>query len=122
MATDIYASSDARLKTEVRSIEKPLDMIDALDGVSYRWKRKDELDGDGTQDTTPQRNCDTKRHVGFLAQGVQKVLPEVVSEDENGYLSINYGNVVALLVEGIKELRKENRVMKEQIAQLIVRI
>jgi hypothetical protein len=57
--------------------------------------------------------------VGFLAQDVKKVLPEVVSEDDNGYLSINYGNVVALLVEGIKELRKENRVMKDQIAQLM---
>jgi hypothetical protein len=117
---DVYAASDARLKTEVRSIENPLDMIDALDGVSYRWRRKEELDTwDGTQDATPQRNYDTKRHVGFLAQDVKKVLPEVVSEDDNGYLSINYGNVVALLVEGIKELRKENRVMKDQIAQLM---
>ena len=45
-----------------------------------------------------------ERNVGVLAQQVEKVLPEVVSQDGNGYLNVDYGGIVPLLLEAIKEL------------------
>ena len=52
----------------------------------FNWKDKEE------------------RNVGVLAQQVEKVLPEVVSQDGNGYLNVDYGGIVPLLLEAIKEL------------------
>jgi len=56
--------------------------------------------------------------VGVIAQEVQAVLPEVVKEDENGMLSVGYGNMVALLVEAVKELRAEVEKLKRENARL----
>jgi hypothetical protein len=92
---DIYATgtitqgSDERLKTNVKTIEGALDKVSAMRGVSFT--RKD----------TGQRD------VGVIAQEVSSVVPEVVHEDENGYLSVAYGNMVGVLIEAIKELRDE---------------
>ena len=52
------------------------------------------------------------RHAGVIAQDVQKVLPEVVREGDDGKLTVAYGNIVGLLVEAIKELRQEINTLK----------
>jgi len=49
----------------------------------------------------------TGPQLGFIAQEVQKVLPEVVEENDKGLLQVSYGNITALIVEAIKELDKE---------------
>jgi hypothetical protein len=88
--SDLLAASDARLKTDVRPIEGALAKVLALRGVTYA--RTDLPDRPG-------------RHVGLLAQEVAAVLPEVVStHPATGMLSVAYGNMVALLIEAIKEL------------------
>lgn len=88
---DVTALSDARLKSNVQTVDKALDKVDQLRGVYY--------DKDG------------KRGLGVIAQEVQRVLPEVVSEGEE-YLSVAYGNMVAVLIEAIKELREEVNQLK----------
>lgn len=80
---DITSSSDIRLKTNISTIDKALDKVLNLRGVYFDMK-----------DTT---------HVGVIAQEVEKVLPEVVS-NANTYKSVAYGNIVGLLIEAIKEL------------------
>ena len=74
--------SDARLKTDVKTLTNSLDKVKNLRGVSY-------IKND-------------KQGIGLIAQEVKEVLPEVVHEDE--YYSVTYGNVVAVLIEAIKEL------------------
>jgi len=104
--TDIYAqtfnaSSDIRLKNNVESIENPLSKISKIQGVEY------VLNSDTTN----------KRQIGFIAQDIEKIIPEVVYTDnsEEAYKSISYGNLTALLVEGIKELQKEVNSLREEI-------
>ena len=86
----VLQSSDERLKENIYPIDNSLDRVNAIDGVYFNWKEKQE------------------RNAGVIAQQVQKVLPEVVSEDNNGYLNVDYGGIVPLLLEAIKEL--ESRV------------
>lgn len=87
---DITAFSDARLKTNVQTLQDSLKIVSQLRGVSF--------DKDG------------KRSIGVIAQEVQEVLPEVVQDGE--YLSVAYGNIVGLLIEAIKELNAEIAVLK----------
>ena len=96
---DVVASSDERLKTNISVISNPLDKVDQIDGVTY-----DRIDIEATQ-------------TGCLAQQVQKVLPEAVHEDDNGMLSLAYGNMVGLLVEAVKELRTEVNDLKKQLGK-----
>jgi hypothetical protein len=85
---NITAYSDARLKDDIRPIADSLSKIDRIGG--YTYTRKDIQS--------------SVRYAGVLAHEVREVLPEVVHENADGYLSVSYGNMVALLVEGIKEL------------------
>ena len=87
---DIAAYSDARLKTDIEPITNALEKIDRIAGYTFRRI------GENTQ-----------RVAGVLSQEVQQVLPEVVHEDPDGILSVAYGNMSALLIEAIKELKRE---------------
>jgi hypothetical protein len=87
---NITAYSDIRLKTDLKLIDSPLEKIRKLAGYTYTRKDSGE------------------RQTGLVAQDVQKVLPEAVSEDKEGNLSIAYGNLVGLLVEAIKELDRRS--------------
>ncbi len=84
-------TSDARLKTNVTAISNALSKILALSGVTYNWLE----DPDG------------EKRIGFIAQDVERVAPELVFKNERTkekYLGVHYDNVTSLLVEAIKEL------------------
>jgi hypothetical protein len=76
--------------------------------------------------TTPTEEQDTTkvtpRYTGLLAQDLEKVLPEAVHKDPEGKMSVAYGNLAGLFVESIKELTKENRELKEQLALMQARL
>ena len=59
-----------------------------------------------------------KEDYGFIAQEVQKSLPEIIKEDQVGMLSMRYNSVIPILVEGIKELEKVVNDLKEEILEL----
>jgi hypothetical protein len=108
--------SDKRLKNIIGKIENPLDKIQKLNGVYYTQNEVAENLGYEKNDT---------KQVGLIAQEVQEVLPEIVSiapidKDGNGgsrtgedYLTIDYSKVVPLLVECIKELKREIEELKK---------
>lgn len=98
-AANITAYSDAKLKHDVQPISGALDMVQALRGVTFKWNR------DGT------------KGVGFIAQELEEVLPELVL-DSGDTKSVAYGNVTAVLVEAIKELRAEVQDLRVQLAAL----
>ena len=81
--------SDRRIKDNINRIENALDKIDRLDGVSYFNK------------------LSKSNEIGLIAQDVREVIPEVVVDSD--IMGIQYGNMIGLLIEGIKELRKEIR-------------
>ncbi|WP_408098957.1 tail fiber domain-containing protein [Peredibacter sp. HCB2-198] len=87
------SSSDKRLKKEIKPIEDSLSKIMQLNGVTYRYKKDKATD---------------PRKAGVIAQDVQKVLPEAVTEND-GHLAVKYTEIIPLLVEGIKDLFKENK-------------
>jgi len=88
---DVTAYSDISVKENIRLIESSLDKVKLLNGVTYN---RNDID-------------DKSDKVGFIAQEIINVLPEVVTENEDGKLSVAYGNITAVLVEAIKELSKK---------------
>ena len=126
--------SDLRLKTDVRTLSSPLDKVRRLSGVSFRWN-EDALqrftrdvedtvcagpDATEKEDREAQqkerdrrRQLFLKTQVGVIAQEVEAVLPEAVTTGEDDYKSVNYNQLIALLIEAIKE--QDLAVTKQQI-------
>ena len=94
------AASDARLKKNVSTIENALDIVDNLRGVWFDWK---DTEREG-------------REIGFIAQEVQEILPEVVNANGK-FLGMQYSKITALLVEAIKELKAENEDLKATLGK-----
>jgi hypothetical protein len=86
---NITANSDASLKENIEIIPSALEKVCSLRGVEYN---RIDLSGE--------------RQIGVIAQEVESIIPEVVYENE-GIKSVAYGNLVALLIEAIKELKSE---------------
>lgn len=99
------ACSDERFKRNVAPLCGTLDTITKLRGVTYDWKCEE----------FPERHFTSSRQVGFIAQEVASVLPEVVTTDGEGYLGIDYAKLTPVLVEALRELRAEKDV---EIARL----
>jgi len=98
-ATKFTTTSDERLKTNIKKIEDPLEVISHLEGVKFNWI------ADGSDD------------VGLIAQDVERCLPEAVTEIKD-IKSVNYNGVVGLLVESVKELSKDNQLLRMEIESL----
>ena len=88
---DVTAFSDARLKTDIKTIDNALNMVADMRGVYF--------------------NRDGVAGTGVIAQEIQNILPEVV-HDKQEFLSVAYGNMVGVLIEAIKELKKEVEALK----------
>ena len=95
--------SDRKLKDNIEVIESPLEKIQKLNGVTFNWKR----DGEAS--------------AGVIAQDVQKVLPSAVKEvkqlsnegEDATRLNVDYNQIIGLLVESVKELKKEIEELKK---------
>lgn len=84
----IYNQSDARLKDNITDVASALNAINSIEIKSFDW-------------LTDGRHVDA----GIIAQQLQQVLPELVREDEQGLLSVNYIGLIPYLVKAIQELR-----------------
>jgi len=92
--------SDIRLKENIKPIESALDKVSKLQGVTFDWKESDSI-------------LDIKEDIGFIAQDVQKVIPELVRENEDGMLSMRHQGIAPILLEAIKELKQEIEELKK---------
>lgn len=113
---DIVADSDARIKTNLRPIRDAYAKIDKLRGYVY-----DRVDGSfrirNTEETNDERDNGSS-YMGFIAQEVAKVVPEVIHYDKNkDTYGVAYGNLVALLAEGLKEVHASFGARLERLEQ-----
>lgn len=96
-ATNFNTTSDATLKTNVETLTGSLDAVKALRGVSFDWIENGNSE------------------VGVIAQEVEAVIPDLVSTNDEGIKSVKYGNIVAVLIEAIKEQQEQIDALKEQL-------
>jgi hypothetical protein len=96
----LLSNSDERLKENIYPIDNALARVGQIEGVYFNWNNKAE------------------RQVGVIAQQVEKVLPEVVSEDKDSYLSVDYSKLVPLLFEAINEQSSIIMDLEERISKL----
>jgi len=87
-ATVMTSTSDENLKENIVEISNALNTVMRLKGVEYNWKDTGE------------------KGMGLIAQDVEKIIPYLISENENGK-SVMYQNMIGLLVQAIKELKQE---------------
>jgi len=92
---DVIAYSDVRVKENIKTINNSLEKVSKLRGVEFNKIGED------------------KKSIGVIAQEIEKVIPEVVREDEKGMKSVAYGNISGLLIEAIKELKAEIEELKK---------
>jgi len=98
-ATGFYYTSDLALKTNIKPLENSLAKILQLQGVSFNWKDSGEPS------------------IGLIAQEVEKIFPELVSGNE-GSKTVDYGKLVPVLIEAIKEQQNEIEKLKLEIEAL----
>ena len=99
---NVTAFSDSRLKTEIHTIKDPLEKVGRLRGVTFKWLHTD------------------KPSSGVIAQEVQEVFPELVeatTHEGKEVLSVDYGKLVGVLIESIKELKAELEAHKAECAK-----
>lgn len=113
-ARGFFQYSDVRLKTDIEDLVDAYSIISNISGKRFTWKKDAEpIDND----------IKGKRVIGLLAQEVQKVAPEVIQETEEGWLSVNYAELVPVLISAfnyhIANYEEDKEEMSEQFDQLI---
>ena len=96
-AANFTTTSDQRLKTNISTIENALELVKQLRGVKFDWKTGGN-------------------EVGLIAQEVENVIPELVTDDD--VKAVKYGNMVAVLIEAVKSLSEQNLSLVERIEKL----
>ena len=107
-ARDFFRTSDQRYKTNVVTLDNALNKVLSMRGVSYDWDKA----------KWPTKAFTEGRQIGFIAQELEKILPELVSTDKEGYKSVAYQNVVPVLVEAVKTLKTQLDDNQKQIDEL----
>ncbi len=97
---DVVISSDARLKSNIVSLGSTLSKLLQIDGKSYEMKGQQKI--------------------GVLAQEIQEVFPELVSEDDNEMLAVNYQGLVPVLINALKEQEDKISRLENLVEQLIL--
>ncbi len=103
----LHTSSDKRLKTNIKELSRPLDKLNKLNAYSFKWNKKSLKPTD-------------KKHIGFIAQEVKTVIPELVEKDRAGFFTIRYTEIIPLVVSAFKEfqelVRENFRKLKQSVS------
>ena len=94
--------SDISLKENIKPISNSLDKVKKLQGVTFDWIQKED------------QILDIKEDIGFIAQDVEKVIPELVRKNEDGLLSMRHQGIIPMLVEAIKELEARIKILENK--------
>lgn len=94
-AADFNSTSDENLKTNIETVQSPLDTLQQLRGVTFDWKETN------------------KASIGVIAQELEQVLPELVNNGD--HKSVNYNGLIGVLIEAVKELSEEVKELKNKV-------
>jgi hypothetical protein len=97
--------SDLRLKKNITTLQDSLYKLSKVRGVNFDFKSE------------PASKKGKGKHIGFIAQELEKEFPELVDTDTNGYKSVSYANMTPVLVEAVKELKAKNDALEKNIQQ-----
>jgi hypothetical protein len=100
--------SDVRLKRDIHGIEGALDGVLALEGVNFAYDVGKH----------PDRGLPSGPRIGFIAQDLEKIYPELVTTRDDGFKMVNYAQLVPVLVEAIKEQQKSVVALEAQVSEL----
>jgi len=94
---NMFADSDKRLKKSIRPIKNALTIINKLQGVRFNWRKSN------------------KASIGVIAQDVEKLIPEIVSTNSEGFKSVDYSLLTAVLIQAINEQQKQINELREML-------
>lgn len=112
-ASNVITLSDYRLKSDIKSISGScLDKVLDMNIVEFKYKQREFEVAEGTEVSKEKRApwydeesaFMKNKHYGFIAQELQKIYPDLVVEGKDGYLGVNYLEIIPLLVRSIQEL------------------
>jgi hypothetical protein len=91
-----FSSSDERLKENIKPIEDSLEKVLKLNGVEFDWRKE-----------TKSAHGYEGHDIGVIAQEIKEILPEAVRTNDTGYYAVRYEKIIPILIEAIKDLKKE---------------
>ena len=101
-----FVSSDERLKNNIQVISNPIEKVKEIRGVTWEWNNE----ASEAAKQTP--------NVGVIAQEVEKVLPELVHDRENGYKGVDYSKLTGLLIEVVKTQQEKIESLESRLDKL----
>ncbi|WP_165372137.1 tail fiber domain-containing protein [Emticicia agri] len=108
VTTGAACTSDIRYKKNFKNLTNSLDKVSRMQGLYYFWKT----------DEFKEKGFTTDRQIGFIAQEVEQLFPELVSTDAKGYKSVDYARLTPVLVEAIKELKERNDLLEQKLNRI----
>ena len=98
--------SDKKMKTDIKVIKNPIDKVQKIRGVTYQF----------SQNKYPKLNCPKGEQAGVIAQEINKILPQAVTEpkEKDGLYAVNYDAIVPLLIETNKAQQKQIEKLREK--------
>ncbi len=102
-------SSDGRYKKGITNLTNPLNNLLSLRGTAYYFNRE----------AFPSMNFTADKQMGLIAQEVEKIFPELVNTDKEGYKSVNYIGLIPVMIESIREQQKQIDELKKLVQSLI---
>lgn len=103
LAGTLTQSSDGRLKNNIQPINNASQKIDQIRGVYFNWKEESQS---------------VNTQIGFIAQEIEKVFPELVNTDSKGFKSVAYANMSAVLVEALKEQNQRINTLERELSEI----
>jgi|GEM_PF-6589759 len=101
-----FQFSDKRLKKDIKELENISEKIKKLNGYTYSFRT----------DAYKERGFDNKSHIGFIAQEVKEVFPELVTEDAKGFYAVDYQGMIPVLLTAAKE---QGKTIADQNTQIV---
>ena len=105
-----WTASDRNFKKDIKKYDSALETIAKLQAYTYQYDRN----------KAPEYNFDEREHIGYLAQDLQKIVPQAVMEDGKGkgFLAVNYNMIIPVISEAVKELASERDAAKAENNEL----
>ncbi len=108
LSTVNWTVSDKRFKANIKQLEKTSEKLKRLNGYTYNFKITEFKD----------KKFNDREQIGFIAQELKEVFPQLIQEDKDGYMAVNYQGMIPVLLEGFKEQQAQIEAQQQQIKEL----